>query len=436
MINKGYEDVFSDQWVQTHIPNPDHEFVILRQVIPWQRLIDPLSEFYHSRRGRLGKSLRTLVALLIVSRLRQLSDEQVVFGVQENRYMQYLCNVADSELFDFVNPSTLCKFRQRLGEKGIYLIESTLFDSLREAGVINRDTLMMDSTVLVNNLIYPNDVRLVFQAFTKMAIFAHQYSLKIWWDEVHVKKRWRAFGRSKSNQRATFLTEFHDLFVPALQTFRCHCNTINTSNRDYQLFAVLNLLNAQTEQKLAGERHIENRLVSLDEIDARPIKKGKTFPACEFGSTVQMTFNRQGFMVTTENFIGQPGDATLYAETLSRFQKRMKTDPQTVVTDLGFRSASNFDNTAGSIEHVFLGRSSDVIETQQDFCIRARSATEGLIAVAKNLRGFGKSLYKRFLGDRIWTLLCQTAYNLKKFLQLRKDNKLTRESLRKLGLAI
>jgi len=34
MINKGYEDVFSDQWVKTHIPNPDHEFVILRQVIP------------------------------------------------------------------------------------------------------------------------------------------------------------------------------------------------------------------------------------------------------------------------------------------------------------------------------------------------------------------------------------------------------------------
>ena len=119
MIDKGYEDVFSDKWVETHIPNPDREFVILRQVIPWQRLIDPLSGFYH-RKGRLGKSLRTMVALLIVSRLRQLSDEQVVFGVQENRYMQYLCNVADSELFDFVNPSTLCKFRQRLGEKGTY----------------------------------------------------------------------------------------------------------------------------------------------------------------------------------------------------------------------------------------------------------------------------------------------------------------------------
>jgi len=435
MIDKRYEDVFSDKWVETHIPNSDHEFVILRQVIPWQRLIDQLSGFYH-RKGRLGKSLRTMVSLLIVSRLRQLSDEQVVFGVQENRYMQYLCNVADSELFDFVNPSTLCKFRQRLGEKGIYLIESTIFHSLRQADVILAETLMMDSTVLVNNLIYPNDVRLVFQAFTKMNIFACQHSLKIWWDEVHLKKRWRAFGRSKSSQRVTFLTEFHQMFVPALQTFRCHWDTINTSKRDHKLHAVLNLLNTQTEQKLAGERHIENRLVSLDEIDARPIKKGKTFPACEFGSTVQMTFNRQGFMVTTENFIGQPGDATLYAETLSRFQKRMQTNPQTVVTDLGFRSAANFESTSDSAAHVFLGRSNDVIEAQRDFCRRARSATEGFIAVAKNLRGFGKSLYKRCLGDRIWTLLCQTAYNLKKLLQLKRDGKLTHESLRKLGLAI
>ena len=76
------------------------------------------------------------------------------------------------------------------------------------------------------------------------------------------------------------------------------------------LIAVLTLLNEHTQQKLAGERHIENRLVSLDDLDARPIQKGKSHPKTEFGTTLQMTFNRQGFLITTENGCSRPDGAT------------------------------------------------------------------------------------------------------------------------------
>jgi IS5 family transposase len=201
-----------------------------------------------------------------------------------------------------------------------------------------------------------------------------------------------------------------------------------------ELLALLILLKHQTQQKLAGEQHIDNRIVSLDEVDARPVKKGKTFPSCEFGTTLQMSFNRQGFMITTENLIGNPSDKTLYGATLGLFQKRMGHDPDTVITDLGFRSRDNRKNTPETISNVFLGRSDDVDESQRDFCCKARSATEGFIAVAKNLRGFGRSLYRRLHGDRIWTLLCQTAYNLRKFLQLYRDKELESNSLATLGL--
>jgi hypothetical protein len=118
----------------------------------------------------------------------------------------------------------------------------------------------------------------------------------------------------------------------------------------------------QTQQKLAGEQHIDNRIVSLDEVDARPIKtrpikKGKTFPSCDFGTTLQMSFNRQGFMITTENLIGNPDESTLYGDTLQLFQNRMGDHPNTLVTDLGFRSRNNLKNTPKSISNVFLGRS-------------------------------------------------------------------------------
>ena len=430
MIKFSFEEAFSREWIQTQITDLTNELVILRQVIPWQKIINQLVAFYDNESGRLGKPLRVMVALLILSRLRSLSDRKVVEQVKENRYMQYFCNVPDEELATFVDHSLLSRFRKRLGEKGIAIIETEVFKLLRQSGVIEGDTLMMDSTVLSSNIIYPTDVSLIYRAFGKMEIFARRYELPLWWDQSHLKKRWRAYGLSKKGERAAYLTEFYTLFVPALETFRTHVETLEAQS----LLALLTLLETQTQQKLAGERHIENRIVSLDEVDARPIKKGKSYPSCEFGTTLQMSFNRQGFMITTENLIGNPGDKTLYGDTLQLFQNRMGDYPDTIVTDLGYRSRDNFKNTPETISHVFLGRSDDVSKALQDFCHKARSATEGFIAVAKHLRGFGKSLYHGFQGDRIWTFLCQTAYNLKKFLQLYREEKLEENSLMSLGL--
>ncbi len=65
-----------------------------------------------------------------------------------------------------------------------------------------------------------------------------------------------------------------------------------------------------------------------------------------------------------------------------------------------------------------MGESSDVDEAHREAALKARSATEGFIAVAKNLRGFGQSLYRGLEGATMWTLLNQCAYNLKKLLQL------------------
>ncbi len=423
-----------------------NELVILRQVIPWQAIITQLTQFYDDNSGRSGKSLRVMVALLILARLRSLGDRPVVAQVKENRYMQYFCNVPDADLANFVDPSLLTRFRKRLGEKGIAIIETEVFELLRQVGIIKGDTLMMDSTVLSSHIVHPNDVMLIHKAFGKMEIFARNHELSLWWDNPHIKRRWRAFGRAKKGGRAACLTEFYALFVPALETFRIHVESLEAkadadvsesqrgSLKAQKLLALLTLLSDQTQQKLAGEQHIDNRIVSLDEVDARPIKKGKTFPSCEFGTTLQMSFNRQGFMITTENLIGNPSDKTLYGDTLGLFQKRMGNDPDTIVTDLGFRSRDNRKNTPETISNVFLGRSDDVDEGQRDFCCKARSATEGFIAVAKNLRGFGRSLYHRLHGDRIWTLLCQTAYNLKKFLLLYRDEELENNSLAILGL--
>jgi IS5 family transposase len=228
------------------------------------------------------------------------------------------------------------------------------------------------------------------------------------------------------------------LFLVGLSIFRLQVEKCRLSGKQRKrgriLLDLLSLLGEQTQQKLSGETHIENRIVSLDEVDARPLKRGKSHPATEFGTTLQVSFNREGFMVTAENFIGQPGDKTLYPSTQELYRERMRKYPEIGITDLGFRSSNNFKAAKGKVPYLFMGRSQDVPEEKQDYCRRARSATEGFVAVAKHWRGFGRSLYRRFEGDKIWTRLCQAAYNLKKLLQLYRQERMSEKSLIKLGL--
>lgn len=437
MIDTSFKEAFSAQWIKSNIIDSTQDLVVLRDVIPWEKIIMRLSSFYSKDKGAVGKSLRVMIAIMLVMKHCGLSDRKIIKQIKENRYMQYFCNVPDDNLLNFLHPSSLSVFRKRLGEEGISVIEKHIFETLRSSGVINGDNALTDSTVLNNNIIYPNDVQLIFKAFSKMRQFAKNHDIQIWWDDDELKKKWRSFNLTKQN-RAEYLCGFNELFFPALKIFSKKVEFLQCSKKLKRnasaMLDLLTLLEEQTLEKLEGEMHIKNRIVSLDEPDARPIKKGKSYPKCEFGTTLQMTFNREGFLITVENFIGKPNDTKLFPETFELFTKRMKKRPETVVCDLGFRSRANF-KTAEKSDNVFLGRSEDVDETKREFCKKARSATEGFIAVAKNLRGFGCSLYRGLKGDRVWSLLCQVSYNLKKFSQLWREEKIPEKSLIKLGLA-
>src|SRR5918999_1413805 len=262
MIAQTFDEVFSPQWINTHLSKPTHDLIILRQLIPWQPILDGLVPFYNLKQGCTGCALRTLSAVSILARLRQLSDRKVIEQIQENRYMQYLCNVPDQHLRTFMNPSTLCRFRKRVGQAGISLIEDEVFTCLKRADVIEADMMLMDATVLDSPIIYPTDVRLLYKAFDKMAMLATEGHIKSWWDTAHLKTRWRAYHLDRGHHRP-YLEEFYTLFQPALagleerlaqlEAPREHRNAHALKTRWRQLIEVLELRDEQTQQKLAGQ---------------------------------------------------------------------------------------------------------------------------------------------------------------------------------------
>lgn len=106
----------------------------------------------------MGTSLRTVVAVFIVAKYRLLSYRFVIKQVKENRYIQYFCNVPDEDLPFFMDHNNLPKLRKRFGIEGMEAIDSVVLNLLRAAKVIEKDGMLIDSTVLLNNISYFMDL--------------------------------------------------------------------------------------------------------------------------------------------------------------------------------------------------------------------------------------------------------------------------------------
>ncbi len=220
MIVKTINEVFSKEWGRANITNRIHPLVILRLIIPWEVIVTRLSRYYHDSQGPVGKPLRMMVALLIVAKWYGWSDRGIVEQVKENRYVQYFCNVPDKGLQTFLHPTSLVKFRQRLGEAGMGVIEEEVFQRFRRAGVIEGEMALIDSSVLPNDIIHPNDVHLIVKAFKKMKQCAKLHNIEVWWDEGDVKRLWREFSLTKGADRLQWLKALYWLWWPAWVEFR------------------------------------------------------------------------------------------------------------------------------------------------------------------------------------------------------------------------
>jgi len=400
MITDIIEEAFTPEWVANNISDPAHQLAVLGKIIPWQEITDGLIPFYSDSVGRNAVLPRTFSAILIIiKKLRGLSDREVVSQVKENRHIQYFCNVPDDKLPTFIDNSTLSRIRGRIGEEGAALIGSAVFGMLRDAGVINGDCILTDSTVLPGNIAYPTDIGLICDASGKMRHFAENNGIPLCFDDGRVKKLRREYNMNRDKTKIpAYFSESAGLFSETFPVFAAHAEALaGTESEKEKVRELLNipaLLNEQTARKPAGEKHIKDRPVSLSDPDMRPVKKGKSYPPCESGTKAQMTFNRDGFMITVEIFIGNPAGTKFFGSTFDLFTERMQGIPAVSVTDSGFRSAKNIKNHPPETKHIFTGRTSDVCEEKQEFCMKARSATEGFIAVAKNLRGFGQKYRK------------------------------------------
>jgi transposase, IS5 family len=180
---------------------------------------------------------------------------------------------------------------------------------------------------------------------------------------------------------------------------------------------------AQTDQRLAGNRVIADRLVSLADPDARPIRKGTPRHPTQFGYSLLLAEDERGFICDHQLQRGNPPDAPQLVPAVGRVIAVTGRPPGTVVADRGFGTAANDQAVeALGVKRVGLqrtgtaGKARLALERTRAFR-RLRNWRVGIEARISHLkRGFGlrRTRLRRLGGARTWVGLGIFAYNLQR----------------------
>ena len=168
---------------------------------------------------------------------------------------------------------------------------------------------------------------------------------------------------------------------------------------------------------------IADRLVSLADPDARPLRKGKPQHPTQFGYTLLVAEDERGFIADHQLQRGNPPDAPQLVPAVERVIAVTGRAPGTVVGDRGFGTAANDQALeALAVKRIGLQRKGTVsatraaVERTRSFR-RMRNWRVGIEARISHLkRSFGprRTRLRRLAGAKIWVGLGMFAYNLQR----------------------
>jgi IS5 family transposase len=174
----------------------------------------------------------------------------------------------------------------------------------------------------------------------------------------------------------------------------------------------------QIKQRVAGEP-IKDRIVSLFDPDARPIRKGKLGKPTEFGFVSQLaevTENTKpgarGLILPASTELGNPSENTLLPATMAELE-RLGIAPREVALDGGFMPTPTNSALADlQPKQVFIaGRQEPASKRTARRMRRYRTGAEGRVSHLKRRYGLDRSRLKGDQGRQIWTEWAILAYN-------------------------
>jgi IS5 family transposase len=427
------------------------ELAAIDRLLDDERLLEVVRRKLTATRGRPTIPLETYLRMMYLKRRYRLGFEALVKEVADSLTWRTFCRL---NLTDPVpEASTLIKLTHRLGPEVLEQLNDALMARLVEQKVLKRhhQRLRVDTTVVEANVHHPTDAGLLADGVRVLSRLTRQAQqagigrrIRVRSRLCSVRRRLRAIARvlrrgdQQSQAQVDQLTaEVAERADATLQEARRMLRAVRRRIRQLgpavgaryraleqalqrygeRLSRVLD----QTRLRLRGVRAIPDRLVSLFDPDARPIRRGKLAKPVEFGYKLLLAETREGFVTHAGLHAGNPSDDTLLLTAVAAHVRVVGAVPWAVVADRGMSSEANEQALRqwGVVQVVLpaRGRVSQARrcwEKRRTFrrLLRWRAGQEGRISHLKRAFQLHRTLYRGAQRATTWVLEGIWAANL------------------------
>ena len=394
--------------------------------------------------GRPTIAMETFVRLMVLKQRYRWGYRTLVAEVSDSIHLRRFCRIALSERVP--DESTVRKLTRRIGPETVDELTRALIAKATREKRFRVRAVRIDSTVIEADVRYPTDSGLAAQGVRALAREGRRLAALVGESKRRVRDRSRALGSRLRALRRTLRRRTGEAKSEVLrltgETGKLLERSIAESRRlaatsrrrargrgaKAKLAAAARLeqladrcerVARQIKQRLAGEP-IQDRLVSLSDPDARPIRKGKLGKPTEFGYVTQLTEltehtrpGARGLILPPQSKPGNPAENALLPATVAELE-RLGLSPREVAVDGGFHTSPTSEALSGlALERLFIsGRQQPGSKHTQRRLQRYRTGCEGRISHLKRGYGLGRTRLKGDQGQQIWAGWSILAYNL------------------------
>jgi transposase, IS5 family len=416
----------------------------------------PFAGYFDARVGRPSIPMETYLRLMFLKFRYRLGYESLCREVADSISWQRFCRIPLGTRVP--HSTTLMKITTRCGDAAVAGLNEALLTKAAAGKLLRTDRVRADTTVVEAEVGYPTDSGLLAKAVATMARTIERIKAAGGAARTGSRDRRRAAGRRARSiasrlrlRSAAAKDEAHTAvrrltgelagiaeaaMRDAVAVMRNAKRAVGRTSgqRKARLCRAINDLRAilgktervvaQTRSRLAGVMpDSATRLVSLNDPDARPIRKGRLGKPVEFGYKAQLVDNTDGVILDHNLEVGNPADAPQLVPAIERIKCRTGRVPRAVTADRGYGEASvERELHELGVRAVAIPRKNKPGAARREFehrrafreKIKWRTGCEGRINHLKRSYGWNRTALTGITGARTWCGHGVFAHNLVK----------------------
>jgi IS5 family transposase len=386
----------------------NHPLVVLAEQIDWSVFDEDFGNLY-SDKGRPGIPTRVMVGLHYLKHTFNVSDESVVERFVENPYWQYFCGFEYFQYTFPIDPSSMTRWRKRIGSDRMKLLLSETLETAKRRGDAKPhhfEKVNVDTTVQEKAVAFPTDarlyqkarVRLVKEAMMRGLPLRQNYARK---GPAALRKQGR-YAHAKQYRRARKKTkELRNYLGRVIRDIERHC-----PNPDRDLSHWLQVATWIYEQK----KKDKNKVYAVHALEVECISKGKAHKRYEFGCKASVVSASQGnWVLASDAFHSNPYDGHTLSEALESAEETSGVRARQAFVDRGYKGCRP---SVPDVD-VYISGQRRLTRWMKRF-LKRRQAVEPIIGHMKHGHRMDRNHLLGWEGDRINAILAGCGFNMMK----------------------